>query len=119
MGSAEVAAAVGRWLRVVAPVAPPAAPDPLKAGEWETIQLALTQKASGQSVYVLLDDLAARKAASDLGLLPVGVVGVLLFARQDGLLQQVRPALDALRAGGFRLSDALYRQVLAAAEESP
>ncbi len=43
----------------------------------------------------------------------MGLVGVALEAKHSGLIERVRPLLDALRnVAGFHLHEALYRRVL-------
>lgn len=86
----------------------------LDAGEAETIALALQMNAD----LVLLDERAGRLAAQFLGLTPMGVVGILLRAKQQKLLPAVRPLLDALRhRAGFFLDAALYSHALNLAGE--
>lgn len=49
----------------------------------------------------------------------MGVVGVLLLAKQRGLLRLIRPELDALRTvAGFWLGDSVYQLALQNARES-
>ena len=86
----------------------------LDRGEAETIALALEMQAD----LVLMDEREGRHAAQRLGLRTVGVVGILLDAKQQGLLPAVRPAFDALRAAGFYLGDPVYRKGLELARES-
>jgi predicted nucleic acid-binding protein len=83
-------------------------PSGLRAGEIETIALALQQRAD----IVLIDERLARKFAQSKGLQVLGTLGVLKQAHTRGLLPDLRGALDALRACGFRFSDTLYRQIL-------
>lgn len=85
----------------------------LDAGEREAIGLAIERGAD----LLVLDDLPARALAARLGLSLIGTVGVLLLAKQRGLVEQVRPLLDALRRAEFFLSDGLYRRILALAGE--
>ena len=85
----------------------------LDPGEIEAIALALELSAS----LVVLDDRHARRAAHELGLNVVGSVGILLQAHQRGLIGTVRPDLDAMVEAGFHMSRALYREILAIAEE--
>lgn len=84
-------------------------------GEAEAIALAVERGAD----LVLLDERPARRRADLLGLRYTGVVGVLLEAKERGLVSAVRPVLDAMRASGFWLSDAVYRQALALVGEGP
>jgi uncharacterized protein len=86
----------------------------LDRGESETLALAIELKAE----IVLLDEQEGRHAATRLGLRPLGVLGVLLEAKQHGEIEEIRPLLDALRSrAGFFLSERLYRQALEQAGE--
>lgn len=81
----------------------------LDRGEAEAITLALELQAD----LVLLDEKEGRRMASRLGLQVTGVVGILIVAKEQGYLGQVRPWLDALRnLAGFYLSDAVYTMAL-------
>jgi len=83
-------------------------------GEAESIALALELKAD----LILMDERDGRHKAIQLGLKPVGVVGVLLTAKARGHVTEVRPMLDALRQqAGFYLGDSLYKEVLRLAQE--
>lgn len=87
----------------------------LDPGESETLALAVQLKAS----LVLLDEREARHSAERLGLRPFGVVGILLRAKQLGMLDAVRPQLTALRErAGFYLSNRLVNEALRAAGEA-
>lgn len=48
-----------------------------------------------------------------------GTLGILLRAKQAGLITTVRPLIDAVMTHGFRLSPELYRDVLQMACEAP
>jgi predicted nucleic acid-binding protein len=85
----------------------------LDAGEREAIALALHVSAD----VIILDDLDGRRRAEQLGLDVIGSAGILLQARRRGLIDTVRPELDAMVANGFYVSRQLYREVLAAAGE--
>lgn len=86
----------------------------LDLGEAETLALAIELKAD----LVLLDEQEGRHMAMRLGLQPLGVLGVLLRAKGQGEIQEIRPLLDALRQqAGFFLGDDLYRKVLEQAGE--
>ena len=87
----------------------------LDAGETEALNLAM---ALGADV-VLIDELAGRKVAFELGLQPVGTIGILLRAKRDGLIPEIRALISELRSGlGFFLSDALVAEALRRANES-
>ena len=86
----------------------------LDTGEAEAIVLAREQNIS----IVLLDEKDARKVARKLGLSVLGAVGVLIWAKRAGIIDDLRSQLDALQhQGGFRLSRALYIEALAAVGE--
>jgi predicted nucleic acid-binding protein len=66
-----------------------------------------------------LDDLQARQLAEAVGLTVIGTLGILLHAKQSGLVSVVRPLVDAAITQGFRLGSELYRDVLELASEAP
>ncbi|RME49601.1 MAG: DUF3368 domain-containing protein [Caldilineae bacterium] len=86
----------------------------LDHGEAESITLALELKAD----LVLLDEKEGRHAAQRLGLQVVGTVGILLEAKARGLIETIRPHLDALRqVAGFYLASSVYQHALTLANE--
>ena len=86
----------------------------LDAGEAEAIALAVECQAD----LILLDERKGRHAAQRMGLTVTGTLGILIAAKDRGLLAAVRPLLDALRAdAGFWMADALYDAALAAVNE--
>ena len=90
--------------------------DELDPGEAEAIALALEIKAD----YLIIDELKGRHKAEALGLRIVGLLGVLIQAKQTGYIQAVEPLLIALREeAGFRIHPALYKRVLQLAGEAP
>lgn len=66
---------------------------------------------------LLADDHAARHHAVSVGLAVIGTLGVLVLAKRAGLVDAIRPLVDALRASGQRLSNAAVAQALAAVSE--
>jgi predicted nucleic acid-binding protein len=83
-------------------------------GEAECLALALERPDS----LLLLDDLAAREIAHASGCLFTGTIGCLIEAKRQGLIQAIRPLLDALRAKArFWIADSLTERVLRDAEE--
>jgi predicted nucleic acid-binding protein len=78
-------------------------------GDGEKEVLALGQELSG--ALLLLDDRDARRHARALELEISGTLGVLLLAKERGILDAVRPVLDRLQALRFRL-DARTRQIV-------
>jgi predicted nucleic acid-binding protein len=84
----------------------------LDPGESAAIRLALKLSAS-----ILIDEKAGRSIATRLGLSVIGSAGVLLAAKKRGLIQSVRPILDAFTANGYHFSDDLIRAIVLRAGE--
>ena len=87
----------------------------LGAGESEAIALALEL----MPCQLVIDDLAARRAAQSLNIPIVGTVGLLILARQGDLLPSLKPQLDALLKEDFRISDMVYDLALRQVGEIP
>ena len=84
------------------------------AGEAEAIALAAGIKAD----LLLLDERSGRAVASRLGLKFIGLLGVLIEAKEHDLIPTVKPAVDDLiEKAGFWISRELYERVLQAANE--
>jgi predicted nucleic acid-binding protein len=81
----------------------------LDAGEAEAIALALEVDAD----LLLMDERLGRETAQHLGVPYMGLIGVLIGAKRNGLIRAVRSRLAMLRdEANFRVSDALYARVL-------
>ena len=78
----------------------------LDEGESEAIILAGEINAD----LILLDDFKARRYARQQQLSITGMVGIVLAAKQKGLINLVRPQLDALIAVGVFIDSTLYNQ---------
>ncbi len=110
---------IPRWVQMV-PVATShptleSWPD-LNEGEKEAIALALQLQADA----VLIDEMAGRAAAAKLGLVFVGIIGILLQAKLNGLVPEIKFVLDRLRAEpGFWISEAVRAEALRRAGEVP
>ncbi len=87
----------------------------LERGEAEAIVLAQELHAD----WLLLDEIKARVAARRLGLRVIGVAGILVLAKQHGLIAAVRPLLDSLPLHRFRISAQVIHATLVAAGEQP
>jgi predicted nucleic acid-binding protein len=86
----------------------------LDVGEANAIALALELQADDP----LIDERLGRQEAIRLGIPIIGILGVLLIAKQRRLISQVRPVVDALiNQAGFRISLQLYQRVLALGQE--
>lgn len=66
---------------------------------------------------VVLDDALARDMAAALNLHLTGTLGLLVDAKQAGLISKVRPLLDRLQVLRFRLADHTRIAVLKLAGE--
>lgn len=85
----------------------------LDLGEAEAITLAVEIKAE----RLIIDERRGRNEAIQLGLQVTGLLGIVLAAKQQGLIPLVQPILDDLRANSFWIRDALYAEVLRLAGE--
>lgn len=85
----------------------------LGIGEAEAIVLAEQLQAD----WLLLDDLAARNAGEQRALRFIGTLGILLLAKDLGLLTNIREVLEELVVSGFHVSDSLYQRILARSGE--
>ncbi len=87
----------------------------LDRGEAEAIALALQRGCS----QVLMDETDGRERAKAMALKPIGALGVLLRAKQDGEIASMRQAMLALRQEiGFYIADELFDLILAQAGET-
>jgi uncharacterized protein len=65
----------------------------------------------------VIDDAVARRLAEQEGRRVVGLTGLLLHAKQQGLLPELKPVLDEIREAGFYLDDMQYQRLLRQAGE--
>lgn len=90
----------------------------LHRGELETLMLARERDID----LVAVDDSAARRKAVQMGLRPIGTVGILVLARRFGYLDEAA-AVDKLEQlverHGLYLSSAIIQQVRGALAEPP
>ncbi len=84
----------------------------LDEGEAQALSLARSLKCA-----VLLDDRRGRLVATELGISLFGVLGTLLQAKRIGIIDAVKPVLDALLLHDYRLSASLVAAVLHEAGE--
>jgi hypothetical protein len=86
----------------------------LDEGESEAIALAIEHRAD----LILLDESDARQVAERYGLPKTGVVGVLIRAKQEGLIASLKEELEKLQSGGrFWIAKDLYEEALIAVNE--
>ncbi len=81
----------------------------LHAGEIDALSLAAAQMADA----VLMDETAGRAAAAGLGLQCIGILGILIQAKNNGLILAVGPELNELESkAGFWMAPSLRRRIL-------
>lgn len=87
-------------------------------GRGEAEAIALADELS-QPAPLLLDDRKGRRFALARGLSIIGSAGVLVLAKDRGHLAIIRPLLDELRSAGLYLDEAVVRELLSLAGETP
>ncbi len=85
----------------------------LDRGEAEVIVLAREISAD----WVIIDEEAGRSYARHFNLTLTGTLGILLRAKQDGLIPEIKPLLERLLASGVWVSKWVFDDVLALAGE--
>jgi predicted nucleic acid-binding protein len=85
----------------------------LDLGESEALALYWEKSAD----YLLIDEKRGRTVAVMNGVMAIGTLGILLLAKNKGLLSLVKPSLDLLKDSSIRISSGLYKRVLKAAGE--
>ena len=85
--------------------------------EASAMVLAQHSQAQGDSALLAMDDFRGRYSAQYAGMAMVGTTGLLLLAKQAGLVNSVKPLLLTLRQNGYFLSDRLIAAALRQAGE--
>jgi len=84
----------------------------LGLGESEVLSLALSD---GNGVVI--DDLQARKCAKVLEITISGSLGLILMAKRDGIIKNVRPAFKSLIQSGLYIDPKLIENILESIKE--
>jgi len=87
--------------------------DKFGEGESEVLVLAEEIKVDG----VLIDEKAASRKLDVMKIPRLGTLGILLLAKEEGLIGKLKPVLDALKQKVLRMSVKVYESVLRLAEE--
>lgn len=86
----------------------------LDAGESSAFDLAV----EFNKVLLILDDAKARKIADRLNYFYTGTLGILLKAKEIGVLSAIRPVLDKIQQTNFRFSNKVFSEILKETNES-
>lgn len=70
-----------------------------------------------QHCVVSIDDLRARKVAKDLDLRLTGTLGIILKAKNTGLITSTKEAIEKLKRVNFRISEKIEKELLRLSNE--
>jgi predicted nucleic acid-binding protein len=113
-GSQDVTAhalATTPWLEIVEPPPVPSIIQAWDLGPGESAVLAWAHLHRGSEAIV--DDLAARRCATTLGIPIRGTLGLVLLAKKRGIIPLARPVVEGLRQAGMYLTDRVLNSALA------
>ena len=82
-------------------------------GEASAIALAL----ENENPILIIDDYKARRLASNLNLTHTGTIGVIVAAKQKGIIASIKPFLKGIKATNFHISAELELQALMQTKE--
>ncbi len=85
----------------------------LDKGEVEVLALSKELNAD----LVLIDEEKARKVVVLAGFEVMGLMGVLLAAKHNGLLKSIKPLIEELKRKKFRVSEEIIADILKSARE--
>lgn len=113
-GAAEIGRAIEMgWIEVSGPLKlPELLMNALDLGEAEAIILA-----RNRGLVLLVDEKRGRKIARKEQVKITGTGAVLLTAKQKGIIQQVLPLIDDMKACGYRIANPLRQKILKLAHE--
>jgi len=98
-----------KWVRDSGPINPVISAWDLGQGETEVLNWAYEHP----GYEAILDDKAAKNCASSVHIKVHGTIGIILLAKQEGIIEKVSPILNRLPKVGFRIKPA----ILAAAKK--
>jgi predicted nucleic acid-binding protein len=82
-------------------------------GEASALALALEIENSS----VIIDDYKARRLAQTLNIAYTGTIGIIILAKQKGIISSIKPILEKIKETNFRISADLELQALIQAQE--
>jgi predicted nucleic acid-binding protein len=74
-------------------------------------------QADPKADLVIIDDNAAKKTAKYLGLTVTGTLGVLIKAKQSGIISSVKNAITKIQSNGFYINENIIKLALKQAGE--
>ena len=86
-----------------------------RLGKGEAEAIVLTKETPGS--IVVLDDATARRIAKEEGVEVVGLIGLMVLAKRQGIVPTIQPILFDMKDNGFYLSESLVQIALKAAGE--
>jgi predicted nucleic acid-binding protein len=98
-----------KWVRGSGPINPVISAWDLGQGETEVLNWAYEHP----GYEAILDDKAAKNCASSVHIKVHGTIGIILLAKQEGIIEKVSPILNRLPKVGFRIQP----PILAAAKK--
>ena len=104
------------WIKTVDLTDPQTAAVYVELDEGEAEALALA--AEHDARLILLDEKVGRQTAEKVGLTVKGIVGILLEAKEEGLIDVIKPLLIRLQDNGIHLSESLINNALQDAGEA-
>jgi predicted nucleic acid-binding protein len=80
----------------------------LDEGEATSIALAL----EFADALLIIDESKGRRVAKELGVKITGSLGIIMAAKEKGIIQSVKPIIDKIKETNFRISDDLLNKIL-------
>lgn len=115
LGNLQAALAAGHLTLAADAADSPLLPPPSSAlGAGERAAIAMARECGAE---VLIDERRGRRVALGAGLQVVGTLGLLVRARELGMVGLLRPTIATLRDSGYHLADALTERILASIGE--
>lgn len=100
----------GTWLHIEIPQNQPILrmlKSVVDEGEAEAIALSIDK-----GYRLILDDRKARLWATRLDVAVIGTMGILILAKRNNIIPEIKPLINALEEANFFLSEALKREAL-------
>lgn len=88
----------------------------VELGRGELEAMALYKRLGADQL--LIDDRRARRVAHLNGIVVIGSIGVLIAAKDEGLLPAIQPRLDLIQSSGIHLGEKVIAQALRLAGEA-